>query len=221
MVNDTTTLQGSLDEMKDQLIDELADKGVTATYSQSTGLLGLISKIGDIQTGGGTSCPKLIQGDFTTANTGASTGSVNINYTGNGYPIFVIIEVYNGAYNNGTGGDTTWYNSQNRYDVGQVIITKARTNTTPTYDDNNSADNQGVLTYFYKSSSSSATSYSRGGSQTATVYATSSTNASATSNMVKFKGNGKTLAYYIGNRTSSTYGLARNTKFQYTIIYSE
>ena len=48
MTNDTSTLSGSLDEMKDQLISELANKGVTATFSSSTGLLGLIDKIGDI-----------------------------------------------------------------------------------------------------------------------------------------------------------------------------
>lgn len=48
MTNDTSTLQGSLNEMKDQLISELANKGVTATFSSTTGLLGLIDKIGDI-----------------------------------------------------------------------------------------------------------------------------------------------------------------------------
>ena len=53
MTNDTTTLSGALLEMKDQLIYELGQKGVTATYDPNTGLLGLISKISDIQTGGG------------------------------------------------------------------------------------------------------------------------------------------------------------------------
>jgi len=48
MTNDTSTLMGSLAEMKDQLISELANKGVTATFSSTTGLLGLIDKIGDI-----------------------------------------------------------------------------------------------------------------------------------------------------------------------------
>ena len=69
MTNDTTTLSGSLDEMKDQLISELGDKGVTATFDSTTGLLGLVSKIGDIQTGGG-GCPKLVMGEFTTGSTG-------------------------------------------------------------------------------------------------------------------------------------------------------
>ncbi len=53
MPNDTSTLNGSLLEMKDQLIYELGQKGVTASYDSSTGLLGLIGEISNIQTGGG------------------------------------------------------------------------------------------------------------------------------------------------------------------------
>jgi len=48
MSNDTSTLNGSLLEMKDQLIYELGQQGVTATFDPSTGLLGLIARIGDI-----------------------------------------------------------------------------------------------------------------------------------------------------------------------------
>lgn len=51
MTNDTSTLQGSLYECKDQLISELANQGVTATYDPTTGLLGLIAHIADIQGG--------------------------------------------------------------------------------------------------------------------------------------------------------------------------
>jgi hypothetical protein len=53
MTNDTSTLSGALLEMKDQLIYELGQKGVTASYDSSTGLLGLIGEISNIQTGGG------------------------------------------------------------------------------------------------------------------------------------------------------------------------
>ena len=77
MTNDLTTLDGSLDEMKDQLISELGDKGVTATFDSSTGLLGLVSKIGDIQTGGG-GVTNVATGTFTTGSTGGSTGTVNL-----------------------------------------------------------------------------------------------------------------------------------------------
>lgn len=219
MTNDTSTLSGSLDEMKDQLISELGDKGVTATFDSTTGLLGLVSKIGDIQTGGG-GCPQLVTGTFTT---GSSTGTATetINYNGSGYPILTLVEIDGGVYNNGTGGNTTWYNSTTlRYYVGHVIITKARTTTAPTYD-TSGADNYGVITYTYKNSTSTSTTYARGGSMSANTYTSSSTNPSSGNTCVRFKGNGKTLAYYIGNGSTSTYGLAKSTQYRYTILYSQ
>ena len=219
MTNDLTTLDGSLDEMKDQLIDELDNKGVTASFDSSTGLLGLIGEISNIQQGG-TSCPKLVMGEFTTGSTGGSTGSVSLNYTGNGYPIMFLAYVKNGVYNNSSTGDTTWYNSMNRYDCGLVIMVKADTTTTPTYA-TSGTENTGAISYVYKNSTSNATSYGRSGSMTANTYTSSSTNASTSSTMIRFKGNAKTLSYYVGNRTSSTYGLARSTTFSYIIVYSE
>ena len=219
MTNDTTTLSDSLDEMKDQLIYQLGQKGVTATYSSSTGLLGLVSKIGDIQTGG-SSCPKLVMGEFTTGSSGASTGSVSIPYTGSGYPIMFLAYVKGGVYNYSSTGDTTWYNSMNRYDVGLVIMVKADTTTTPTYS-TSGTENTGAINYVYKNSTSNATSYGRSGSMTANTYTSSSTNASTSGTMIRFKGNAKALSYYVGNRSSSTYGLARSTTFSYIIVYSE
>lgn len=219
MTNDTTTLSGSLDEMKDQLITELDGKGVTATFDSTTGLLGLIGEISNIQQGS-SGCPKLVMGEFTTGSSGATTGSVSLNYTGNGYPIMFLAYVKGGVYNNTSSGDTTWYNSVNRYDVGLVIMVKSDTTTTPTYATSGS-QNYGAISYLYKSSTSTATSYGRSGSMTANIYTSSSTNASTSSTMIRFKGNGKTLSYYVGNRTSSTYGLARDTTFSYIIVYSE
>lgn len=219
MTNDLTTLDGSLDEMKDQLISELGDKGVTASYDSSTGLLGLISKIGDIQQGGG-GATNIVQGTFTTANSGGTTGSISLDYSGSGYPIFVAIWVDGGAYNNGTGGNTTWYNSVSRYDAGVIILSKSRTNETPSYDTSGD-ENTAIITYIYKNSTSTATTYAWTGVMNNNSYTNSSTNASANNNMIKFKGNGKTLSYYIGNRGSSSRGLVRNTKFAYIIVYSQ
>ena len=220
MTNDTTTLQGSLDEMKDQLIDELADKGVTATYSQSTGLLGLVSKIGDIQTGGSGGATNIVQGTFTTANTGGGTGSISLDYSGSGYPILAVVWVDGGAYNNSSSGNTSWYNSVSRYDTGLVLLSKSRTTEAPSY--NTSGDeNNAVISYIYKNSTSSATTYAWAGVMNNNSYTNSSTNASANNNMIKFKGSGTNLSYYIGNRGSSTRGLVRNTKFAYIVIYSE
>ena len=219
MTNDTSTLQGSLDEMKDQLISELGDKGVTASYSSSTGLLGLIGEISNIQQGG-TSCPKLVMGDFTTANSGGTTGSVSLSYSGSGYPIALFIYVDGGAYNDSSQGNTTWYNSVSRYDCGFYSMVKSRTTSSPTYA-TTGADNYGTVTIIYKNSTSTATQYTRTSTMTANTYTSSSTNASASTLCAVFKGNGKSLSYYIGNRGSSSIGLARNTKFAYIVIYSE
>jgi len=210
-------LNGALQETIDQLESELDNKGVTATYDSKTGILGLVSKISDIQTN---KCPKLVMGEFTTGSSGGSTGSVSLNYTGNGYPIMFLAYVKNGVYNPSSTGDTTWYNSVSRYDVGLVIMVKADTTTTPTYA-TSGTENTGAISYVYKNSTSNATSYGRSGSMTANTYTSSSTNASTSSTMIRFKGSNKALSYYIGNRSSSTYGLARSTTFSYIIVYSE
>ena len=186
MTNDTSTLSGSLDEMKDQLISELGDKGVTATFDSTTGLLGLVSKIGDIQTGGG-GVTNVATGTFTTGSTGGSTGSVSLSYSGSGYPLAVLVFIADGL----SDTDTSWYTTIARYDVGWALVVKAVTSTTPTYATSGEA-NYGAISYLYKSSTSSATSYSRSGSQTANTYTSSSTNAAAGSSMLRFKGNGKT-----------------------------
>lgn len=174
-------------------------------------------KVTGTASGGGAS--NIVQGEFTTGSSGASTGTFTIPYTGNGYPISLMIVVKGGAYNNSSSGDTTWYNSVNRYDAGAYYMTKSRIPSTPTYV--SGADSQGVVVVIYKNSTSQATSYSRTVSMNAWAYNTSSANASTGANCVRFKGNGKTVSYYVGNRTSSTIGLARSTTFQYIAVYSE
>lgn len=56
MTNDTSTVAGALQECIDHLEDNLAAKGVTASYAASTGIIGLIDEILNIQTGSGGSC---------------------------------------------------------------------------------------------------------------------------------------------------------------------
>ena len=217
MTNDTTTLSGSLDEMKDQLITELDGKGVTATFDSTTGLLGLIGEISNIQQGS-SGCPRLVTGTFTTGSTGGDTGTVTLNYTGNGYPIMGAIFVQGGAYN----PNTEYYSSLNRYDVGAFYFTKSVMTSTPTYATSSSlTQNQAVVVTVYKNSTSTATTYSRSGASNGILYNSSSTNATTTYNCIRFKGNNKTMSYYIGNRASNTIGLARDTTFSYIIVYSE
>lgn len=213
MVNDTTTLNGSLQQLGETLATNISSKGVSA--SPSDGLTTLASKVSQIQTGGGTS--NVIQGTFTTGSTRNTTGSVSLSYSGTGYPIAVMIFVDGGTYNNGTGGNTSWYNSVNRYDVGSYSMSKARQTTSPTFS-TSGADNYGVVDIIYKNSTSTATTYTRTSSMTVNAY--SSSNAQASTACVRFKGNNKTMTYYIGNKASGSIGFASETKYAYIVIYS-
>lgn len=167
--------------------------------------------------GGGGGATNIVMGTFTTGTTGNTTGTATINYTGTGYPIALMVFVKGGAYNNSTSGNTTWYNSMTRYDCGWYSMIKARTTSTPTYT-TSGADNYGTVAVIYKNSTSNATSYTRTSSMTANVFSSSS--AAASTAMCRFKGNGKTLSYYIGNATSSTIGFPKSTEMQYIAIYS-
>ena len=216
MSNDTSTLTGALSELGETIAANLVTKGVTGATA-SDGLTTLAGKILNVPSGGGAT--NIVQGTFTTGSSGGSTGTVSLNYTGSGYPILAVIWVDGGVYNNGTGGNTTWYNSTSRYDAGLVLLSKSRTNVAPSYGSSGD-DNTAAIAYIYKNSTSSATTYGWAGVMNNNSYVDSSTNASANNNMIRFKGNGKTLAYYIGNRGSSSRGLVRNTKFSYIVIYS-
>lgn len=208
------SLMSELEDLGELMATNISAKGVTA--SASDGLTTLAGKISQIQTGSGSGgVTNVATGTFTTGSTGASTGTVNLDYSGSGYPIAVFVFVATGL----SDTSTSWYTTVARYDVGLVAMVKAATSTTPTYQTSGEA-NYGAISYLYKSSTSNATSYSRTGSQTANTYTSSSTNAAAGSSMIRFKGNGKTLSYYVGNRSSSTYGLARSTTFRYIVLYS-
>lgn len=166
---------------------------------------------------GGGGASNIVQGTFTTGATGNTTGTFSIGYTGSGYPIAMMIYVDGGAYNNSTGGNTDWYNSVVRYDVGAFYMTKARIPTTPTYS-TSGGDNYGVVAIIYKNSTSTATTYTRTSSMTVNQY--SSSNGAASTACARFKGNGKTVSYYIGNGGSSTIGFAKSTKYAYIVVYS-
>lgn len=196
----TQTISGDANLVAGNIKSGTTIFGVTGTYS-----------------GGGAS--NIVQGEFTTRSTGGSTGTFTIPYTGSGYPIALTVVVKGGAYNNSSSGDTTWYNSVNRYDAGVYYMTKARITSAPTYV--SGADSQGVVVVIYKNSTSQATSYSRTMGMNSWVYNSSTANATAGATCCIFRSGGKTVSYYVGNRGSSTVGLARSTTFQYIAVYSE
>ena len=135
--------------------------GTTITISNGNGNIWSVT---GSYTGGGAS--NIVQGTFTTGATRNTTGTVSLSYTGSGYPIACFVYVDGGPYNNGTGGNTTWYNSVSRYDCGYYSMVKSRTTTAPTYT-TSGADNYGTVTVIYKNSTSTATTYTRTSTMTA------------------------------------------------------
>lgn len=169
--------------------------------------------------GGGGGASNIVQGTFTTGATRNSKGTVSIPYSGSGYPIAVFVYIDGGPYNNTSGGNTTWYNSLNRYDCGFYSMVKSEVNTTPTYA-GTGTNNYGTVTVIYKNSTSSATSYTRTSAMTANAYTAAANTAAGSTQMVKFKGNGTTISYFIGNLGSGSIGFPPSTTMAYIVIYS-
>ena len=197
---------------------ELVSGSETKTANGTYDVTNLASLV--VNVSGGAS--NVVQGTFTTsASTGVS--SFTIPYTGTGYPIALFISIDGGTYNNSSSGNTTWYNSTQRYAIGEWHMTKARMTSAPTYT-SSGADNYGVVCLIYKNNASTATTYSRTSTMTANTYTSSGTTANNTNTTsVRFKGDGTTVSYYVGYYTSSSsyaYGLMANTKYQYIAVYS-
>lgn len=167
------------------------------------------SVVVNVAGGGGSS--RIVIGEFHTPSS-AGANTINLDYSGSGYPIACIIVVKDGAYNSAYG---TWYNSLQRYAVGQWTMSKSVMTSTPTYT-TSGAQNQGVTTWIYKNSTSSATSYTRSSAMNTNVYSSSNaSNAGAT--CVRFKTN-KQISYYVN---TSSYGLLPSCDYEYMVVYSE
>ena len=194
-----TTITGASDVLSGK-IAHLAD-GTVVTGTATTG-------------GGGAT--NIVKGTFTVGATTNTVASLTLPYTGSGFPIMLAIWIDGGVYNNGTGGNTSWYNSTQRYAIGEFVLTKSQMTSQPTFGTSGAA-NQGVVAIVYKNSASTATTYSRTSSMTANSF-TSSNATSTNVTTVRFKGNGKTVSYYVAG---TSYGLLANQKYSYLALYSE
>lgn len=191
-----------------------SDKGATMPASGSQNLSNLADTIASITTGeggGGGGATNFVMGTFTT-NSASGVQSVTIPYTGSGYPIAAIVFVTGGAYNSAV---SAWYNSTQRYAIGQWTMHKSNTTTSPTYTTSGER-NYGVTATIYKSSTSSATTYTRNSAMGTNTYSSSDASASNTA-CCRFKSS-TTLSVYVA---STSYGLMANIDYTYMIVYSE
>lgn len=164
--------------------------------------------------GGGGGCTRLVVGNFTVDSGTGAAHSVTIPYTGSGYPITAVVFIAGGAYNNTASGNTTWYNSVQRYAVGLWGMSKAVQDTTPTYS-NAVSQNLGVTWGIYKNSTNTAATYSRTSAMNTTVFSSSAASASATQ-CVKFN-SATSMSYFTA---ASSYGLLAEQDYTYVIVYT-
>ena len=150
MVNDTSTVAGALQECIDHLEDNLAAKGVTASYAPSTGMIGLIDEILNIQTGG--SCYHI---EFSEASYVAVGGSATLEvYLQSNY------QPLSGATVTVTGSDSSLYTGiTNSSGIAQVTVTNVTGTATftATYQNvNDTCTVNGISYLFYDACDSSA-----------------------------------------------------------------
>lgn len=151
-----------------------------------------------------------IHGEFTTNST-SGVQTVTIPYRGTGYPIMIYICIKGGAY----VPETEWYTVIKRYSVGVWAMTKTEMSSAPTYT-TSGIENQGVTMGIFKNSTTDAATFSRSSAMTTNVYSSSNPTA-ALNTVVRFKGDGTTLAVFVA---ASSYGLLPEQDYEYFVVYS-
>lgn len=162
----------------------------------------------NVSGGGGTS--NVVTGTFTGTTTGAAM-DVPLNYSGNGYPIQVMIRPEEGPYNS----NGTFYSLIQRYAINMFFTCKNYLDISPVYGSTD-ISNSYMSAIVYKNSISSATVYGRNSESQALLFNGNSASQS-TGNCIKFKNN-TTMSVYIA---STSYGFAANIEYTYYVIYSE
>lgn len=153
----------------------------------------------------------IVEGTFTTPSSSGSQ-TLNIPYTGSGYPIGLMVWPEGGAYNSAV---SPWYSSLTRYAIGCYAMTKSVMTSAPTYA-SSGANNQGCVQAIFKNSTSTPTTYSRTSSMTVNVFGSSAASNSATTTF-RFLSATRLSYYVIG---SSSYGLLQGQIYHYLAIYS-
>lgn len=180
----------------------------TATASDVASGKIFLASDGTITTGtasGGGGASNVVTGTFKGTTTAAAL-DVTLNYSGSGFPIALVIYPSEGAYNpNGT-----FYETVKRY----AYTTFFAVRNVPTLDGYTGSQNPCTIRYFYKSSSSTASSVTSSGSNSNTEVFYDK--ASTSSNPVRVRSK-TALSLFIAN---TSYGFAANVEYRYWVLYS-
>lgn len=169
---------------------------------------------GTITTGtasGGGGASNFVQGTFK----GTTSGSleVSLNYSGNGYPVAIMIWPTEGGYNS----DGEFYKKLQRYAICTYCAVKNYPGTPSTYPASGGDADSANVRLSYKNSTSTSYSLSTTGSVPYVIYTTANpSNGGNGANSVHFISNKKMKVYISG----SSYGYSTNIEYTYIIYYS-
>ena len=165
----------------------------------------IFNTTGTYEGGGATN---VVYGSFTTVATEDTRQTISVPYTGTGYPLSILVYVKEGEDSSGT-----WYSTIKQYAISMHAVIKQLMGTSPDYYTTGARNNATVMQR-YKSSSSSATTYSQTSAAVAGI----------------FKGNSNTgvnclhmtsaTSMNIYTVTSTAVGFMPDTEYAYVIVYS-
>lgn len=154
--------------------------------------------------GGGSN---VVTGTFTASSKTGEAQTIDIPYTGSGYPNFIAIFA-----NDGFGSGSSLYEVTHQYATIEVAIMRSSQTVAPTYN-GSGTNNTGYVTILYKGNSTSNTSASR--SNGASVFSTSSATA-AVGTSVRMSAKNKMSVFV----SSNSYGFLASATYRYVIVYS-
>ena len=168
-----------------------------------------------VNVSGGGGATNLIQGSFTLTQDTEGAYNITIPYNGTGYPIAAMIFPAGGPYNPGED----FYTTINRYAVSCWMLCKSVQDVASTYQTSGTA-NQGTVVTVYKSSTTNASSYNRGGGQNTNIYSSAAADGGTAPTVARFK-NATTMSLYMKTAGSNQYGFAQNVTYDYIVVYSK
>ena len=174
-----------------------------------------VASDGTITTGtasGGGGASNIVQGTFKYDSYTSAT--IDLPYTGTGYPVAIIITPQKGSYN---PDDPDFYNLVSVCAIEVYCATKSRADVSPRYNGGSQANDGFTVQYRYKQSSTSATAYSQTASN---QYVVCSQGAPANNNQAVVRMPSATKLRLVTQSSNTSYGFANGVTYAYTIIYS-
>ena len=178
------------------------------TYTASGGVDGYSPVTVNVSGGGGSS--NVVSGTFK-GTTNASSMSVELAYTGSGYPVSYIVYVKGGTFD----PNSSWHTLIDRYKIAVLAGAKCDSQT-PDYSTSSYFGNKMMVIGRYKSSTSDGSVYSNGGTNNSNVLMNTNASSSTVATTLTIKSPTE-MSVRIGG---TSYGFALNVEYVYHIIYS-